>query len=263
MRGSLHRTFFPVACLALALLPVCLDGCTSVAVPTASPPANTQPGIGGNQRPSFTFLAPDRTVSISIGDVFLISWIDSDPDNSATIDLLLDPDTNNNSGNELIILAGRQEDSDLFADDSFEFDTTAVPVGNYILRALINDNVNPEVIVEAPGILNIVPVGTAPLNSPPKILFTQPAVNRSVANGDPLLIQWEDTDSDDNALVILTLDFDALIPSRPLMCPMSMTALGELTRSFIAGSKLCPPERSFASLFFRRSEMASFRFLGR
>ena len=79
---------FPALCTALLAIPLWITGCPSAVVPTLSPPANTQPGVAGNQRPSFAFINPDRTVSVSVGEIFVIAWVDSDPDNSATIDLL-------------------------------------------------------------------------------------------------------------------------------------------------------------------------------
>ena len=199
------------ACLAVVLLvgvPIWVAGCGTSAVPTASPAAGTMPGIGGNQRPSFTFVTPDRGVTLSVGTIYLISWIDNDPDDDAVIDLVLDPDTNNDSGNELLILGGRSEDADAIGDDEFEFDTSRVPVGDYYLRAVVNDGVNSQVLVNAPGEFDIVPEGTASLNQPPQITVLEPTANRSVANGDLLVIEWDDEDVDDDAFVYVTLDRD-------------------------------------------------------
>ncbi|UCG31700.1 MAG: FG-GAP repeat protein [Phycisphaerales bacterium] len=212
--GRSARTWMGLtACVAffvLVAVPLWVSGCGTQAVPTASPAAGTVPGVGGNQRPSFRFVTPERSVTISVGTVFTISWIDSDPDNNALIDLYLDPDGNQDSGNELLILGGREEDPDAMGADTYDLDTSRVPPGSYVLRAVISDGVNPPVLVNAPGEFSIVPEGTAELNQPPTVQVIQPSASRSLANGDLLVIEWIDNDPDDEALVLVSLDKDEI-----------------------------------------------------
>src|SRR5262245_32163421 len=55
----------------------------------------------------------------------------------------------------------------------------------------------------------------------------------------------------------------ALIPESPFMEPRSTSAAGQASRTFMAGSRLCPPARGRAPFFFRSSCVASASVLGR
>ncbi len=129
----------------------------------------TAPGrITIDQRPEFAFAAPfvDTALPTDGGDDDFISirWSGSDREGGATVRLSIDPDLDHDSGNEIEIL-----ERDLPDDaqvDSFDWngnnsDNTRVASATYNLFAVIDDDVNPDLVVRGLAKLVVTDLPTA------------------------------------------------------------------------------------------------------
>ena len=74
----------------------------------------------------------------SADEVYMVRWLDSDPDDNANIDLYYDTDTDPANGRN-VITTGLHEDDDGFSGDSYPWDTTNVPEGDYYVCLQIDD----------------------------------------------------------------------------------------------------------------------------
>ncbi len=210
-----------IGTLLMASLPMIIgQGCLSGPI---IPIIATTPGAGagiigadGNVPPTFQFTFPTGNIQAELGDVVTIAWTVDDPDDDASITILLDPDSNDN-GNEIIIAANLSED-DSGGVGLLELDTGAeqLDIGIYRIIARVTDGVN-LIIETAPGLLTLSQPGTSPGNRSPDIQVTLPDRNISVIQGDTVDIAYCGSDADDgqggvipDIIVLLDLDDNPL-----------------------------------------------------
>ena len=121
---------------------------------------NTSAGlITVDAAPVFEFTAPTASVIFhpATDPPLTIAW--SGGDESATVRIGLDPDTDHNNGNETFILERALPTvtgPDSFAWGGNDPNGTPVPADTYNLFASASDNVNPTVLVDAPGQVTVV-----------------------------------------------------------------------------------------------------------
>lgn len=211
LRSARWAAFTVVACLPVLLGQAC---------PHIGPADITPiPGIGtdnnrttGNTPPTFSFIEPAEDTDEELGRTVLISWAVSDPDNNATVTLLVDSDRSLN-GNEIVILPSVFEDG---GPRSLLFDTSSLAPATYRLLARVNDGVNPELIVAAPGRLVLFDSGVTPGNNPPLLLLTTPQASLGVSPEDEVEVDYCAGDPDDDGKttgsvvpdVIFLFDYD-------------------------------------------------------
>jgi len=202
--------------LAFSLPALLGQGCPQLGAPPIEnvPIGQESPDATGNTPPSITFVNPLTDVAAEVGDTVQISWIDDDPDNNASITLLLDPDREYGNGNEIVILPVRLEDQD-GNQDVFVLNTSNLSPASYRIIARLYDGVNPEQLVTADGRLLLFGSGLLPGNVGPSIVVTQPTINYGVSQGDIVDIEFCGADPDDDGGdpgttpdIVLLLDTD-------------------------------------------------------
>lgn len=173
---------------------------------------DTPTGLDGNTAPTFRFTAPAGPVRAEIGDIINVTWTDNDPDDNALISIILDPDSIVNNGNDVPIVTGILEDD---PTNSLSINTGAygLTTGNYRIVARISDGVNPEVMVAAPGQLQLSTPGLNPGNVSPTVVVTRPVTMLSVSDGTTVQITYCGNDRDGGeggvvADVVILLDED-------------------------------------------------------
>lgn len=97
-----------------------------------------------NVSPLISILEPNGEDDLAF-DIFTIQWVDSDPDNNASISLYYDEDDHGQDGN--LIASGIKEDS----SNDFIWDISGLEVGSYFIYAIIDDSVNPSVVDYSEG----------------------------------------------------------------------------------------------------------------
>ena len=113
------RAYWP-ALLITSLMGVAVIWCGCIPIDNNPddniPSGNTKPV---NQPPTLTFTMPatDKTLS-SAEPNLIIAWEDADADDNAIITILLDPGTTPDDGDEIVVLARREEDPDGNVNDS-------------------------------------------------------------------------------------------------------------------------------------------------
>jgi hypothetical protein len=131
-----------------------------VSTPTLTREDTSNGLVTVDARPEFEFTEPTGNVTFnpSTEPPLTIAWVGADE--SGTVDIGLDPDTDHTNGNEALILQNRAlpttRGPDSFAWDGTDVDGAAVTAGPYYLFAKATDNVNPVVTVDGPQI-TIVP----------------------------------------------------------------------------------------------------------
>ena len=110
-------------------------------------------------RPRFEFVEPagDVTFRPATDPPLTIAWFGGDE--SATVRIGLDPDTDHTSGNESFLLEEAlptTESTASFAWDGTDLEGTIVPAGPYNLFAIATDNVNPVVTFDGLGQITVV-----------------------------------------------------------------------------------------------------------
>ena len=98
-------------------------------------------------------LEPGTDDTIGSMASFAVVWTDDDPEDNALISLHLDPDDDPRNGNEVLLIAGLQEDPD-GADDSTELTVTDVPPGTYRVVGIIFDGTI-SAVATAPGRITV------------------------------------------------------------------------------------------------------------
>lgn len=163
-----------------------LAGCTNT-----GPQLVFGPPTFGNVPPELVITAPVTNLNLNQGERFTITWTDRDPDSAARISFSL---ISIETGFE-IILVSNIEENDSLAPDQFSVATDLIPLGQYNLRGVISDSVNPPVTVFAllEGTTNRVTItigepGINPLNAPPRIAVIEPSFNQGVAQDDTLTV---------------------------------------------------------------------------
>ncbi|MCP3911634.1 MAG: hypothetical protein GY713_11840 [Actinomycetia bacterium] len=175
-------------------------------VVTLGAPVNAVPGtttvhtvtIEDDEGPSITVLEPDGLGDLA-DDRFTIMWTDADPNDDAVIDLYYDTDSSGEDGT--VIASGLAEDPDGAGtgNDDFEWDTSALPGGDYFVYAVIDDGFHPPVVDYGDGPVTV--------NRPPVIAVLEPDGVYDSADDD-FLIVWEDADGEDDASIDLYYDVD-------------------------------------------------------
>ncbi|UCE38001.1 MAG: VCBS repeat-containing protein [Thermoplasmata archaeon] len=102
-----------------------------------------------NTAPKILILTPEKGI-VFVDYNFTIKWIDSDPDDSATISLYYD--TNQNGYDGTLIVSGLSEDD---KGDSFLWDVKDLPEGEYYIYAVIQDQENDPVYDYSDGKVKI------------------------------------------------------------------------------------------------------------
>lgn len=168
----------------------------------SSGPLTIDRSIVQNVAPTFQIIEPNGNDDYADKD-FTIVWMDSDPDDDASISLFYDSDQ---SGYDGVMLAeGLSEDND-GSSGYYTWNTAAVSNGNYYIYGVCDDGVNEQVRVYSsyPVIVN----HTSVKNSSPFIQIVEPDGEDDIANME-YMISWIDSDSDDDASISLYYDTDA------------------------------------------------------
>ncbi|HPL73769.1 MAG TPA: hypothetical protein PKW18_04260 [Candidatus Sumerlaeota bacterium] len=102
-----------------------------------------------NIPPQLSFILPANEEEITSG-TYTIKWIDSDPDDDAEISLYFDEDNTGFDGTPIV--TGLSEDDE---ENQYVWDTARLAEGIYYIYGIINDGVNPPVMVYAKGSIKI------------------------------------------------------------------------------------------------------------
>ncbi|TBW56060.1 hypothetical protein EZI54_10490 [Marinobacter halodurans] len=87
---------------------------------------------GIDDAPTFSFVTPSESIAVYGGSI-PVQWVDQDPDSNASIRLY---------ANDTLIADGIEEDPDGEAD-RFDWNLSLMPVGDYVLKAVIDDGTTP------------------------------------------------------------------------------------------------------------------------
>ncbi|MGB9623382.1 MAG: integrin alpha [Phycisphaerae bacterium] len=217
-RGGNARAASRVAVLIVAgsilVTGLSLGGCpgsppvTPVEPGTAGGTNKPSAGTGsGNVQPVLSFLEPVLDQEVSPGDVVAITWTLTDSDDNPQYTIQLDPDSIPNNGNEIVIARGFASDLPP-SGQTYLLNTKGLATGTYLVRGTADDGVNPTIQITATGRVRLFPAGLQHRNRPPFILVTEPSSVHGVVQGDVVQFSWCARDPDDNARVLLLLDYD-------------------------------------------------------
>ena len=101
--------------------------------------------------PSITLIEPDGSQD-NAHTSYTIRWIDRDPDSDAGISLYYDI---NDSGADGTLIAGGIDENPDGQNDTYVWDTTAMPTGAYYVYALIEDGINAPLVDYSDGAVTI------------------------------------------------------------------------------------------------------------
>ncbi len=151
--------------------------------------------------------APEDDVEFLVGADPLAITFTYDEDEDALIDIKLDTDDSNTSGNERTILSQRLADADE-NEDTFDWDGTdsdgaAVPDGLYRVFLVLNRGSGTPQTVQGEGLVQRRSFAEQPL-----IGLLTPAVDQTVTPGAFVTIQWRDDDPEADSEVRLVIDDD-------------------------------------------------------
>ena len=159
-----------------------------------------------HQRPAFTFTAPTGPAQFHLNSTtpLTISWTGSAA--GATTRIELDPDTDPNSGNEIVI----DEPNLPLTSGPGSFDWNGkdpngnnVAVNTYNLRATVNDTFNPVLIANGLGQITVLPA----VPTTPEIIEPAGDVDFLIPDPNTLLIEYKINNSAD-VLVDVKIDPD-------------------------------------------------------
>lgn len=102
-----------------------------------------------NTAPKIMILTPEKGV-VEVRKTYMIGWIDSDPDDDASISIYYDDDQIGYDG--ALIVSGLSEDE---VNNSYIWDLSGVPEGDYYIYGMIDDGVNKVVYDYSDGIVII------------------------------------------------------------------------------------------------------------
>ena len=139
-------------------------------------------GQNSNTRPSITISTPASYTTVSRGASCSIQWVDSDPDDNASISLAYDTDDNYWNGGGTVITTTLTEDAD-GTSDTYSWNTTGVAPGTYFIWASISDRTNPPVYAVSAGTVTIAGVT-------PPVTLTAPNGGESWVAGTVQYITW-------------------------------------------------------------------------
>jgi hypothetical protein len=131
----------------------------------------------------------------------MITWIDADSDDDASISLYYDSDA---SGYDGILLAYRISEDEHGNSGSYIWNVSMIPEGDYFIYAVIDDGITTSRDYSQ-GRITITRTGT--INTAPKILLLSPEKGIQHVNFN-FTILWIDSDSDDDASISLYYDTD-------------------------------------------------------
>ena len=152
-----------------------------------------------NVKPTISMLQPATNITVTVGEDVPISWNGTDPDDAATVTLFYDTDCNpDNGGFHLIGGTSFPEDG------STNWNTNGVEPETYRVYGAIDDgNHGTDIDFDcADGTV------TVQANVKPSIVMIEPSSDIFVPTGGDVLINWNGTDPDDEALVVLFYDTD-------------------------------------------------------
>lgn len=183
-----------VAVQRYSLFPVIVDHTTI----NITPSTNQTPLK--NNPPLIQIVEPDGE-NDQANTEYMITWIDSDVDDDASISLYYDIDSSGYNG---ILIMSSLSENEHGNSGTFIWDTTPIPEGEYFIYAIIDDGF--EVSRDySPGKIKIDHTGIT--NTAPKILVLTP--EKSVIDVDEnYIIRWIDSDPEDNAIISLYYDTD-------------------------------------------------------
>ncbi|RME38294.1 MAG: hypothetical protein D6788_07740, partial [Planctomycetota bacterium] len=171
----------------------------------------TAPGVleivsdPSNTPPTITLIAPTSAVTLTEGDSLTVSWTDEDPDDDARITIQLEASDPAAVGvGPFILAADLAEDPDGATGDSVTVILTGILPGTYDLVAIIDDG-TARSSDRLPAVVELIDAQT---NDPPTLVLVQPAQEVIITPGDSFLVQWTDSDADDDAQISLFLDPD-------------------------------------------------------
>lgn len=112
--------------------------------------------------PVFNFTAPAADTTVTTGNTFDITWTDNGNANAeALVTLGLDPDSDHDSGNEIILLSNTLLSADgnngTFTFNFLDQDGNTVPDGTYTVFSIVDDGANDPVEENAAGLLLLNP----------------------------------------------------------------------------------------------------------
>ncbi len=177
---------------------------------------------------NITVTAPATSLILSKGDQFLVAWDYSVPSahdpNNVFISIFMDPETVVGNLNEILVASGKEfemapptaqqpldPNKPRNRSGAYRVRLVApldIAVGTYRIRAVIQDETGQSAISRGPGIVQVVPEGSAPGLEPPKIKIVQPAENIGVAQNDKVCIIWTASAFTDGAEITISLDRD-------------------------------------------------------
>ncbi|MCP4707265.1 MAG: hypothetical protein GY869_01455, partial [Planctomycetes bacterium] len=172
-----------------------------VSEPYQSPYSQGPVTIVHNQPPSIGILQPNGLGDLA-DESFDIVWTDSDSDDDARIELYF---AGNDSGpwTPIDISSHPDTNEDGISEDSeintLTWNTAGLSTGNYWVRAVISDGFNLPV--------EDISDGPVAVNRRPQLTLLTPPPEGAVAT-DGYIIEWEDSDPDDNATISLFYSID-------------------------------------------------------
>jgi PKD repeat protein len=136
-----------------------------------------------NIPPVIEIIEPDGKLDV-VNSEFEISWLDSDPDDNASIKLYYDNNRDPNDNKKLIIDFPHGEDS---RQDFYAWDTSNIPNGSYYILAIISDPINGDHYpVYSPGKVTIHHGNLDPVI----ILFINPNNSTDVDLNEPVTVRF-------------------------------------------------------------------------
>lgn len=160
-----------------------------------------------NEPPTFRFTEPtsDQTLGADPEDRVMIRWTAGDPEGDGTVEIVLDPDTDHDSGNEFVLVSRELPETaggDSLNWDGKDKDQTRVPPNTYNLLARVDDGAIEPRIIESNVRITVEQAEDI------RLAVTQPAEDVTFTiGGDPLTIEFTLNESDD-VLIDLKIDTD-------------------------------------------------------
>jgi hypothetical protein len=186
---------------------IALSGCGASQVLPIESGATLPSGVSGNVPPTLTFLDPTVDIEVEPGDVVFITYTVIDPDDNAPYEISLDPDGTPDNGNEIVLTSGLSNDVPT-TGETISVDTTGLATGTYLVRGRVDDGTNPAIRTSATGRILVIPAGLRPRNRPPFLTVLGPDSVQGVIQGDTVTVEWCARDPDDDAHVLILLDYD-------------------------------------------------------
>ncbi len=159
------------------------------------------PSQGPSARTTLSLLQPAEDIAVSLGSTVEVRWEDTSGDPGAIVSLYLRPVGSADEADWIPVspAIGASLDG---TNDRIAIVIEGVGEGTYEVVARIADGVAVETAV-APGLIG---VRSDPFNQAPSLTIVAPAVQVLVREGDSVTVQWRDTDPDDNATILFTLE---------------------------------------------------------